>query len=197
MINGKEKQMAEPLLQIVDLQTHFFTPEGTVRAVDGVTYNVFPGETLGLVGESGSGKSVSALSLMRLIPNPPGKIVGGDVTFAGEEILKVDEDRMREIRGKRYRHGLPGAHDVSQPGAHDQYPGHGSTGAASQDESPSGSRAGGGVAVHGGNSCRGGAARRLPASVLGRDAAARDDCDGARLRSEVALGGRAHHPHWT
>ena len=91
--------MAEPLLQINELQTHFFTSEGVVRAVNGVSYDVQPGETLGLVGESGSGKSVSALSLMRLIPNPPGKIVGGEVIFDGESLLDVDDARMREIRG--------------------------------------------------------------------------------------------------
>ncbi|PZC44900.1 MAG: oligopeptide transport system ATP-binding protein [Chloroflexi bacterium] len=91
--------MAEPLLQIKDLQTHFFTSEGVVRAVNGVSYDVQPGETLGLVGESGSGKSVSALSLMRLIPNPPGKIVGGEVIFDGESLMDVDDKRMREIRG--------------------------------------------------------------------------------------------------
>ena len=70
-----------------------------MRAVNGVSYDVQPGETLGLVGESGSGKSVSALSLMRLIPNPPGKIVGGEVIFDGESLLDVDDARMREIRG--------------------------------------------------------------------------------------------------
>ena len=91
--------MAEPLLTVDNLQTFFFTEEGVVRAVNGVTFNLFPGETLGLVGESGSGKSVSALSILRLIPNPPGKIVGGDVTFAGEKLLEVDDSRMREIRG--------------------------------------------------------------------------------------------------
>jgi oligopeptide transport system ATP-binding protein len=91
--------MAEPLLQIKELETHFFTSEGVVRAVNGVSYDVQPGETLGLVGESGSGKSVSALSLMRLIPNPPGKIVGGEVLFDGESLLDVDDARMREIRG--------------------------------------------------------------------------------------------------
>ena len=91
--------MAQPLLEIKDLQTHFFTSEGVVRAVNGVSYDVQAGETLGLVGESGSGKSVSALSLMRLIPNPPGKIVGGEVIFDGESLLEVDDARMREIRG--------------------------------------------------------------------------------------------------
>ncbi len=91
--------MVEPLLQIKNLETHFFTPEGVVKAVNGVSYDVQPGETLGLVGESGSGKTVSALSLMRLIPNPPGKIVGGEIIFDGESLLEVDDSRMREIRG--------------------------------------------------------------------------------------------------
>ena len=91
--------MAEPLLKVVDLQTNFFTSEGVVHAVDGVSYEMQAGETLGLVGESGSGKSVSALSLMRLIPNPPGKITAGEVWFDGENILEVDEKRIREIRG--------------------------------------------------------------------------------------------------
>ncbi len=91
--------MAEPLLKVVDLETNFFTSEGVVHAVDGVSYEMQAGETLGLVGESGSGKSVSALSLMRLIPSPPGKITAGEVWFDGENILEVEEKRIREIRG--------------------------------------------------------------------------------------------------
>ncbi|MCY3568076.1 MAG: ABC transporter ATP-binding protein [Chloroflexi bacterium] len=91
--------MADPLLSIQNLSTSFFTSEGVVRAVNDVSYDLMPGETLGLVGESGSGKSVSALSLLRLIPNPPGKIVNGEVWFDGEELLAVDDSRMREIRG--------------------------------------------------------------------------------------------------
>ena len=90
-----------PLLQIKDLRTSFFTDDGVVRAVDGVTYDVEAGETLGLVGESGCGKSVSALSILRLIPSPPGKIVGGEVIFEGEDLLKVDENEIRHIRGNQ------------------------------------------------------------------------------------------------
>ena len=89
------------LLQVRDLQTHFFTMDGVVKAVDGITYDVEEGETLGLVGESGCGKSVSALSLMRLIADPPGKIVGGEVLLDGEDILKVNMDEMRRIRGAK------------------------------------------------------------------------------------------------
>ncbi len=87
------------LLEVKGLKTHFFTEEGAVKAVDGVSYDLDDGETLGLVGESGCGKSVSALSLMRLIPSPPGKIVGGEVWFEGRDILKIGMDEMRAIRG--------------------------------------------------------------------------------------------------
>ncbi|MSQ15146.1 MAG: ABC transporter ATP-binding protein [Dehalococcoidia bacterium] len=89
------------LLQVKDLATQFFTQEGVVKAVDGITYDVEEGETLGLVGESGCGKSVSAMSLLRLIPNPPGRIVRGEVLFDGEDLVKVDEARLREIRGNK------------------------------------------------------------------------------------------------
>ena len=89
------------LLQVHDLKTQFFTEDGVVHAVDGVSYDVEEGETLGLVGESGCGKSVSALSILRLIPNPPGKIVGGEILFEGEDLLKMDEEEIRHIRGNR------------------------------------------------------------------------------------------------
>ena len=87
------------LLEVKGLKTHFFTEEGAVKAVDGVSYDLEDGETLGLVGESGCGKSVSALSLMRLIPSPPGKIVDGEVWFEDRDILKIGMDEMRAIRG--------------------------------------------------------------------------------------------------
>src|ERR671929_1003300 len=91
--------MAERLLDVRGLKTHFFTDEGVVRAVDGVDLYIDKGETLGVVGESGCGKSVTALSLMRLIPQPPGKIVSGQVHFDGRDLLKLREDDMRKIRG--------------------------------------------------------------------------------------------------
>ena len=90
-----------PLLQVKDLKTYFFTDEGVVKAVDGVSYEIEAGETLGLVGESGCGKSVSALSLLRLIPTPPGKVVNGEVLFEGEDLLKVSESELRHVRGNR------------------------------------------------------------------------------------------------
>ncbi len=88
------------LLEIQDLRTNFYTQDGVVKAVNGVSYTLDEGETLGLVGESGCGKSVSALSIMRLIPQPPGKIVGGKVMFQGRDLLTVSEDEMRRVRGK-------------------------------------------------------------------------------------------------
>jgi len=88
------------LLEIKDLQTQFFTSAGTVKAVDGVSYTVEEGETVAVVGESGSGKSVTAMSIMRLIPWPPGKIVGGSINFDGKDLLALSEDEMREIRGR-------------------------------------------------------------------------------------------------
>jgi len=89
------------LLEIKNLKTHFFTHEGTVKAVDGVSFKINQGETLGIVGESGSGKSVTALSVMRLIPHPPGKIVGGEIYFEGKNLLKLDDKEIRKMRGKK------------------------------------------------------------------------------------------------
>jgi oligopeptide/dipeptide ABC transporter ATP-binding protein len=88
------------LLEIKDLQTQFFTSAGTVKAVDGVSYTVEEGETVAVVGESGSGKSVTAMSIMRLIPWPPGKIVGGSINFDGKDLLALSDDEMRSIRGR-------------------------------------------------------------------------------------------------
>jgi oligopeptide/dipeptide ABC transporter ATP-binding protein len=90
----------EPLLQVRDLRTYFHTEAGIARAVDGVSFDVFPGEVMGLVGESGSGKSVTALSVLRLIPDPPGKIVGGSIQFRGRDLLKLSWEEIRAIRGK-------------------------------------------------------------------------------------------------
>ena len=88
-----------PLLEIEDLKTQFFTRDGVVRAVDGVSYSVGAGETLAVVGESGCGKSVTALSVLRLIPSPPGRIVAGAIRFQGRDLLALGEAEMRDIRG--------------------------------------------------------------------------------------------------
>lgn len=91
--------MKEELLNVRGLKTYFYTRKGTVKAVDGVSFNVKRGEIFGLVGESGCGKSVTALSIMRLVPDPPGKIVDGDVLFEGKNLLTKSEEEMRKIRG--------------------------------------------------------------------------------------------------
>src|SRR5712672_1578798 len=88
-----------PILDIADLRTWFFTRDGVVRAVDGVSFHVIPGETLAIVGESGCGKSVTALSILRLIPSPPGRIVSGAIRFAGRDLLGLSEAEMRDVRG--------------------------------------------------------------------------------------------------
>ena len=89
-----------PLLEIRGLRTYFFSEAGTAKAVDGVSLDIYPGEVLGLVGESGSGKSVTALSVLRLIPDPPGRIVDGEIRFKNRDLLKLSWDEIREIRGK-------------------------------------------------------------------------------------------------
>jgi peptide/nickel transport system ATP-binding protein len=89
----------QPLLQVDGLRTWFFTRDGIVRAVDGVSFHVMPGETLAIVGESGCGKSVTALSILRLVPSPPGRIVSGAINFAGRNLLDLTEAEMRQVRG--------------------------------------------------------------------------------------------------
>lgn len=91
--------MANNLVEFKGLKTYFYTEEGIVKAVDGVSFNIRPGETVGVVGESGCGKSVTAMSLMRLIPNPPGKIAGGEILFKGQNVLDLSDEDMRKIRG--------------------------------------------------------------------------------------------------
>ncbi|NKE71688.1 ABC transporter ATP-binding protein [Candidatus Manganitrophus noduliformans] len=93
--------MPEPILQVQQLKTHFYLMEGVVPAVEEVSFDLHRGETLGLVGESGSGKSVTALSILRLVPDPPGKIVGGKILFEGKDLLALPEKEMRKIRGNR------------------------------------------------------------------------------------------------
>ena len=87
------------LLEVKNLKTYFYTDDGVSKAVDDVSFSLDKGETLGIVGESGCGKSVTSLSIMRLIPNPPGKIAGGEIFFKGKDILKASEKEMRDIRG--------------------------------------------------------------------------------------------------
>jgi oligopeptide/dipeptide ABC transporter ATP-binding protein len=91
---------SNPLLQIKGLKTWFHTEAGTAKAVDGVSFDIMPGEVVGLVGESGSGKSVTALSILRLIPDPPGRIMEGSILFKGQDLLKLSWEDIRAIRGR-------------------------------------------------------------------------------------------------
>ncbi|MEB3329008.1 MAG: ABC transporter ATP-binding protein [Candidatus Sericytochromatia bacterium] len=93
--------MAEPLLKVSGLKTHFFTEEGVVKAVDGVDFEIPRGGILGIVGESGCGKSITSLSIMRLVAEPQGRIVDGQILFNGQDLLQLPADKMREIRGNR------------------------------------------------------------------------------------------------
>ena len=90
-----------PLVSVRNLRTHFYTQDGVVQAVNGVSFDVGEGETLGVVGESGCGKSVTVSSMMRLITQPPGKLVDGEVWFQDRDVLKVSEEEMRRVRGNR------------------------------------------------------------------------------------------------
>src|SRR5215217_4293387 len=89
------------LLEVKNLRTYFDTDDGIVKAVDNISFQLKRGETLGIVGESGSGKSVTNLSIIRLVPNPPGKIVSGEVIFNGRDLLLLSNDAIRKTRGRR------------------------------------------------------------------------------------------------
>ena len=91
--------MSEKLLEVKNLKTYFYTDEGVVKSVDDVSFDVEKGKTLGIVGESGCGKSITSLSIMQLVETPPGKIVGGEIIYQGENLLEQNKDQMRKIRG--------------------------------------------------------------------------------------------------
>jgi oligopeptide/dipeptide ABC transporter ATP-binding protein len=91
----------EPILKVEDLRTYFYTRAGELKALDGVTFELYPGETLGIVGESGSGKTMTALSIMRLVPPPNGRIVGGHIWFQGEDLVPKTQAQMNRVRGRR------------------------------------------------------------------------------------------------
>ncbi len=98
MVNGNKPD--EPLLRVEDLRTYFYTRTGVVKAVDGISFDLYPGETLGIVGESGSGKSMTAWSILGLVPKPAGRIVGGRVLYKGQDLLEASASEMREVRGR-------------------------------------------------------------------------------------------------
>ena len=93
--------MPERLLSVNNLKTYFHTTEGPIQAVDGVSFHIDRGETVGMVGESGCGKSVTSLSILRLIPTPPGRIESGEVLYEGEDLLRKSEEDIRDIRGNK------------------------------------------------------------------------------------------------
>ena len=106
--------MPEPILEIRDLTVEFGTEDGVVKAVTGVSYDLHPGEVLGIVGESGSGKSVSMLSVLGLIPMPPGRITAGEALYKGRDLVKMTKDELRELRGGEMADDLPGSDDFAR-----------------------------------------------------------------------------------
>ncbi len=120
------------------MSTYFYTQDGVVKAVDEVSYKVDRGEVIALVGESGCGKTVSALSIVRLIQEPPGKIVSGQVDFDGTDLLKLSRQAMPQGRGDSDRHDFPGAYDIPQSRPHHRPPDDRGTGDTSRDEEKGG-----------------------------------------------------------
>ena len=188
-----------PLLQIRGLKTYFHTEAGTAKAVDGLDLDIFPGEVVGLVGESGSGKSVTALSVLRLIPDPPGKIARIDPLQGpgpAEALLG------RNPRGARQRdqHDFSGADDLAESGVHDRHAADGGGAGARARVAKGSVPAIGRDAGTGGNSGPGLAHERLSAAVFRRHAAARDDRHGAGMQSvdphcrRADDGSGRHHP---
>ncbi len=167
------------VLEVKNLQTVFFTNSGLFKAVDDVSFDVRRGETLAIVGESGCGKSVTALSIMRLIPNPPGRIVGGTVLLEGTDLLALDEAKMRQIRGNRismiFQEPMTSLNPVMRIGdqiaeavrLHREHDGESDLGQGGRDVAP-GADPGAGAARAG-----------ISASAFRRDAPARHDRDGA------------------
>jgi ABC-type microcin C transport system duplicated ATPase subunit YejF len=178
------------LLAIRGLRTYFYTESGVAKAVDGVDLDIAEGEVLGLVGESGSGKSVTALSILRLIPDPPGRIVDGEVLFKGRDLLKLSWDQIREIRGNDismvFQEPMTSLNPVFTIGmqvmevilAHEESAKEAHARAVE-------------ILTEVGIPGRGAADEAVPASLLGRPAAARDDRDRARAESLAAHRGRA------
>ena len=193
-LNAVVSTAASPVLEIDNLQTHFFTPAGVVKAVDGVSYSVRSGETLGVVGESGCGKSVTALSILRLVADPPGRIVGGAIRFEGRNLLDLQPQQMEEIRGNEismiFQEPMTSLNPVYTVGTPDQRgdrpaPGH-LAGARPCDKAVDMLRRG----VHPGARA---ARARLSAPDVGRHAPARDDRHGAVVQSEGPDRRRADH----
>ena len=191
---------ADVVLDVEGLRTELSTGRGILKAVDGVSFSLRRGETLAIVGESGCGKSMTALSLMRLVPEPPGKIVGGSVKLDGRDLLRLDEAAMRAVRGNDismiFQEPMTSLNPVLTIGSQIS-----EAVRLHQDLSRSAAMREGRRHVAAGADSRAGAARPgISASALGRHAAARDDRHGACLQSQGAHrrradhGARRHHP---
>src|SRR2546428_9953864 len=111
----RQRIVDDDLLEVRDLRTYIYTRRGVVKAVDGATFSVRRGETLGIVGESGSGKSMTCLSILRLVPEPGGKIVGGEIVFDGESLLAKSPEEIRRLRGSRLPMNIQGPMASPQP----------------------------------------------------------------------------------
>ena len=175
------------LLEVEDLQTHFETSAGVIRAVDGISYEVGEGETVAVVGESGCGKSVGALSILRLIPDPPGRVVGGSIRFDGRDLLELSDEEIRRVRGREigmiFQEPMTSLNPVLTIGLQltETIQQH----FAVSEEAAESARVE--LLGHGRHRRAGAAAAAVSASLQRRHAPARHDRDGALLRAE------AHH----
>ena len=161
--------------------------------MDGISLSLDAGHTLGIVGESGCGKSVTALSIMGLVPQPPGRIAGGEILFEGTDLLQSAAGGDARTARRPHRDDLPGADDIAESGVHRRRPDRRRHPAASADEPRRGQGAGRRHARARAYPRTRAAFRRLSAQALGRDAPARDDRDGARVQAEAADRRRTHH----
>ena len=137
-VAAERASSGELALDVKDLQTWFYTRQGIVKAVDGVSFNLRKGETLGIVGESGCGKSITALSVMRLVPDPPGRIIGGRVTLDGRDLLDLDESEMRLVRGNDISMIFQEPMTSLNPVLHDRQPDRGGASPAPAHDRPRG-----------------------------------------------------------
>ena len=169
------------LLEVKNLETEFHTDYGVVRAVDGVDLHIDEGETVGLVGESGCGKSVAALSIVRLVPDPPGRIVGGQVLFEGTDLLQLDVREMRHVRGPGIGIIFQGAIDIAESSAVDRASDRGAVAGAFRHDATAGVVSGGRASRPCGNTGSVGSDARLSAHDERRAASAHHD----RHRTEL------------
>lgn len=174
----------KPLLEVKGLKTYFYTEDGVVRAVDGVSFEVYPGEVLGLVGESGCGKSVTSLSIMRLI-SKPGRIDEGQILLGGEDLLKLPEDEMIKVRGESHFDDLSTTADGAEPCFQSWRLTGRSSGRSSGPGQRGGLEARRGVAKDGGCARPRTPRRSLSSRVIGWYGAACDDCYGACLCARI------------